>query len=522
MKQKLLALILALVLIPAVLVTAAQAGHADSLMDGTYAVIGGDEALTIRTEVAPGGPGGYCQALYEVALTGEETKAQLDALALKLVKGETKPLWGGSKHCYHGGAYTEQVECTVKAAERKPGTYLYVCYAFGCTGGYNHLTTPYYERISTMAVRVTEESRGMELRYALTDKNGRELASFENGGGADLDLNGGPVYLQLQSLVEHPNERIVGVEASFDQENPAFAFDGKKLELKPLLCGSGSITVTIAPYLGGEARTETVHFRLPCAPQKEATVLLDSTCTEEGLAAYRCHGYGVNCETVIEEVVIPARGHDLFSVSQYIEKPTATLPGLGMGTCRVCGLIGVEAVVDPIFSDVSADGYYSRALDHCYAKGWVSGATETTFAPNSACVRAQVVTFLWRAAGCPEPKRGVNPFVDVKPSDFYYEAVLWAAENGITAGTDATHFSPKGACNRAQVVTFLWRAFGQPTPENQTHPFTDVPGGSFYEAPVLWAVEEGITSGMTATTFGPNANCTRAQIVSFLYRAYAE
>ena len=193
-----------------------------------------------------------------------------------------------------------------------------------------------------------------------------------------------------------------------------------------------------------------------------------------------------------------------------------------MGTCRVCGLIGVEAMVDPIFSDVAADGYYSRALDHCYAKGWVSGVTETTFAPDNACVRAQVVTFLWRAAGCPEPKRGVNPFVDVKQSDFYYDAVLWAAENGITAGTDATHFSPMGACNRAQVVTFLWRAFGQPTPETQTHPFTDVPGGSFFEAPVLWAVEEGITSGMTATSFGPNASCIRAQIVTFLYRAYAE
>jgi hypothetical protein len=110
----------------------------------------------------------------------------------------------------------------------------------------------------------------------------------------------------------------------------------------------------------------------------------------------------------------------------------------------------------------------------------------------------------------------------VKASDFYYKAVLWAVENGITNGTDATHFSPMGVCNRAQVVTFLWRAFGQPETESTEHPFTDVPAGSFYEKPVLWAVENGITAGMTATAFGPTANCTRAQIMTFLYRAYAE
>ena len=521
MKQKLLALILALVLVPAAAVLAAQAGHAELLMDGTYAVIGGDEVLTIRTEVAPGGPGGYCQALYPVSLTGQESKAQLDALALKLIENGTDPIQGGSKHCYHGGDYTTETELSVSAEKYRPGTYLYVCYAFGCSGGYNHLTTPYYDRISTMAVRITEESQGMALRYVLTDKNGRELAAFENGGGADLDLNGGTVQLKLISDVAHPNERIVGVEASFDGAHPAFAFDSGKLELTPRLCGSGTVTVTVKPYLGGEARRETIHLRVPCAPQQEPTVLVDSTCTEEGLAVHRCPGYGITCQTAFQEVILPAKGHTLFSVSQYIEKPTATLPGLGMGTCRVCGLIGVEEAVDPIFSDVIPDGYYSRPLDYCYDKGWVTGVTATTFAPDSACVRAQVVTFLWRAAGCPKPQGSRNPFVDVKQGDFYYDAVLWALEKGITTGTDATHFSPLGTCNRAQVVTFLWRAFGQPEAAG-AHPFTDVPGGSFFEVPILWAVEQGITSGMTATTFGPNASCSRAQIVTFLYRAYAE
>ena len=110
--------------------------------------------------------------------------------------------------------------------------------------------------------------------------------------------------------------------------------------------------------------------------------------------------------------------------------------------------------------------------------------------------------------------------MDVKPSDFYYDAVLWAVENGITNGADATHFNPMGVCNRAQVVTFLYRTFHSPAVENGNNPFTDVPAGTWYTEPILWAVENGVTNGLSATQFGPNTNCNRAQIVTFLYRAY--
>ena len=120
----------------------------------------------------------------------------------------------------------------------------------------------------------------------------------------------------------------------------------------------------------------------------------------------------------------------------------------------------------------------------------------------------------------PEPETTVNPFVDVTEEDFYYKAVLWAQEKGITNGVDATHFCPMLTCNRAQIVTFLWRSVGSPAAEG-IHPFTDVEAGSFYEQAVLWASGSGIASGMTATSFGPNAVCNRAQIVTFLYRTYA-
>ncbi|MBQ8355649.1 MAG: S-layer homology domain-containing protein [Oscillospiraceae bacterium] len=525
MKKKLFALILVLLMVPAVIALGAQPGYAESQMNAHYAVLGGDQSITIRSHVDPGGRGGYSHALYAVELTGKETKAELDAIAVRLLESGTEPLWGGSKHCYHGGAYTVDPEFDLTASDYAPGSYLYVCYAFGCAGGsYNHVLTPYYEQISTMSLRLTKEAQGLDLRYALTDGDGHELVSLTDGEEGEIPMDAGALKLRLMTGVEFATEKVLEVRADFpkNQNIDAFTFDAKTMTLTPELCGTGTVSVIIGNYLNNEVRTESFYLNIPCAPRAEATVLVPSTCTEEGLAEYRCVGHDINCATVYEQEILPPLGHKLFSVSQYIEKPTATLPGIGMGTCRVCGLIGVEEAVPPIFSDVDSDAFYSEPLDYCHAKGWVTGVTENTFAPGNACVRAQVVTFLWRAAGCPKPTIRNNPFVDVKETDFYYSAVLWALENGITTGTDATHFSPKAVCNRAQVVTFLWRAFDQPESSSRSHPFTDVQANSWYEAPILWAVENGITAGLSATTFGPAANCNRAQIVTFLYRAYAE
>ena len=172
------------------------------------------------------------------------------------------------------------------------------------------------------------------------------------------------------------------------------------------------------------------------------------------------------------------------------------------------------------FRDVPLDAFYEESVLWALENNITTGATETTFNPNGKCLRAQVVTFLWRAAGEPKPTSIHNPFEDVKPSDFYYDAVLWAVENGITNGADATHFNPMGVCNRAQVVTFLHRAFHAPAVEGVENPFADVPAGTWYTAPILWSVKHGITNGLSATDFGPNTDCNRAQIVTFLYRAY--
>ena len=182
--------------------------------------------------------------------------------------------------------------------------------------------------------------------------------------------------------------------------------------------------------------------------------------------------------------------------------------------CTRCG----EARENP-FVDTDPEGFYFDAVLWAVEGGITVGTDENHFSPDSSCSRAHVVTFLWRAAGKPEPEISTNPFMDVKQGSFCEKAVRWAVEQGITVGTDDDHFSPEEPCNRAQVVTFLWRAAGQPDADGEI-PFTDVPADAWYAEPVRWAVEKGITQGVSATEFGTGGTCTRAQAVTFLQRTF--
>lgn len=168
------------------------------------------------------------------------------------------------------------------------------------------------------------------------------------------------------------------------------------------------------------------------------------------------------------------------------------------------------------FRDVSKYDYYYNAVKWALKKGVTSGTGRYTFSPDAACTRAQTVTFLWRAAGCPKATAKTNPFTDVHTSDYFYEAVLWAVENGITNGTSSTTFSPNASVTRAQVATFLWRANGEPAAKDSG--FTDVAANAYYARAVAWAYAEGITTGTGFGVFSPEAICTRAQIVTFLFR----
>ncbi|MBQ6159878.1 MAG: leucine-rich repeat protein [Oscillospiraceae bacterium] len=172
-----------------------------------------------------------------------------------------------------------------------------------------------------------------------------------------------------------------------------------------------------------------------------------------------------------------------------------------------------------VFEDVKQGKYYTIPVAWAYGRGITSGKDDTHFAPNETCTRGQVVTFLWNAMGKPAPTITDCPFVDVKPGKYYYDAMLWALETGVTSGKDDTHFAPNETCTRGQVVTFIWNAMGKPEPTITDCPFVDVKPGKYYYNAMLWALENGVTSGTDATHFSPNQTCTRGQVVTFLYNA---
>ena len=198
-------------------------------------------------------------------------------------------------------------------------------------------------------------------------------------------------------------------------------------------------------------------------------------------------------------------------------KYTFTMPS---GKIKINATFTKEAEPSP-FSDVSTSAYYYEAVKWAAENGITGGVGNSLFGPNQPCTRAQIVTFLWRAAGSPKPETRAMPFTDIPMGSYYYDAVLWAVENGITKGTSDTTFTPNMTCTRAQIVAFLWRSEKSPA-AGTANPFADVKSTAYYADAVLWAVKENITKGTTNTTFSPDADCTRAQIVTFLYRFTVE
>ena len=251
------------------------------------------------------------------------------------------------------------------------------------------------------------------------------------------------------------------------------------------------------------------------------------TCTEPGGydLVVRCTRCGEMSS--FEAVVIVPLGHS-WDDGVVIKEPTEEETGEKRYTCTVCGATTTETlpVLPPFrFEDVTnPEQYFFVPVYWAYnhKPQITSGIDATHFGPKKTCTRAQVVTFLWSAFGRPEPEDGENPFEDVKQSDYYYKAVLWACQNGITGGVDSTHFQPKGPCTRAQVVTFLWSAKNKPEPTASETGFVDVSPEKYYYKAVLWAAEVGVTGGTDPTHFSPKMTCTRAQVVTFLYGLFGK
>lgn len=244
----------------------------------------------------------------------------------------------------------------------------------------------------------------------------------------------------------------------------------------------------------------------------------NAACLSEGTFSARCTRCG---ETKLSEEKSPALGHS-WDQGTITAAPSTTADGLISFSCTRCGEKREEKLdklPSGLFSDVPPESWYTEAVYWAVSEGITKGIGEGLFGPELSCTRAQVVSFLWRSAGEPEPTESKNPFSDVSADSYYFKAVLWAVENGISSGTSETTFSPDSGCTRAQVAAFLWRWSGCPEVSEVPSPFEDIPGDSWYSEAVSWALKEGVTSGTSETAFSPDSGCTRAQIVTFLQRA---
>ena len=287
---------------------------------------------------------------------------------------------------------------------------------------------------------------------------------------------------------------------------------------------------------GDEISRETVELPAPGHTPGETVTEnhVDPTCTVPGSEDHVIYCTVCGDEISRETVELPAPGH---TPGEAVVTPISPSTCVTHGSeehvisCTVCGEeLSRETVELPLrdeadcpghtFTDMPGREHWAHeAIDWAIDNQITAGTSPTTFSPELTVTRAQMVTFLWAAAGKPEPSLTELPFTDVRTGAYYYKAVLWAVEQGITSGTTPTTFSPHDPCSRAQAVSFLWAAAGKPEPVLTENPFTDVRPTAYYCKAVLWAYEQGIAEGVSESSFNPHGPCSRAQIVTFLFRA---
>ena len=266
---------------------------------------------------------------------------------------------------------------------------------------------------------------------------------------------------------------------------------------------------TSYPYVPG---APTYPATAPAAPNGTVTISPANASKGANVTVTVKPNDGYVLETL---TVTDKNGDELKLTDKGNGKYTFTMPG---SKVEVKATFMEDNSVLNFFYDVPNDAFFYEAVKWAVKSGVTNGLSDTMFGPYESCTRAQIVTFLWRAAGSPEPKATTSAMTDLNPNAYYYKAVLWAIENGITDGMTETTFAPDATCTRGQSVTFLYRALGKKVESSAS--FTDVKSDAFYADAINWAVANNVTNGTSNTTFSPNADCTRAEIVTFLYRAY--
>jgi len=339
-----------------------------------------------------------------------------------------------------------------------------------------------YMTVGSDAAGITDAPTALMLNY-----NGSTWTI--SGNGAYLNHFGGSGSTCAAGWLDSTAAADSGSQWDIYQVSTTTAENGTKITFTGVGAGETYVQIGSVMYsitvTGGEQPHEHSFGAW--------TVTTEPSCTDAGEELRTCA-----CGET-EKREIPALGHDFVN-----------------GECNRC-----DAVMASSFEDVPVGSYFFDPVEWAVEKRITAGTSATTFSPDNTVTRAEAVTFLWRAAGEPEPTATVNPFGDVTEADYFYKAVLWAVEKDITYGLSTTSFGPYATANRSQIVTFLWRARNKPAVSGD-NPFSDVSEGDFFYQAVLWAVAEGITAGVSETQFGGNNHCSRAQMVSFLYRTLAD
>ena len=341
-------------------------------------------------------------------------------------------------------------------------------------------------------------ANGTNYTYTLQNDSGATstLVTAVSGNGEPVSINGQDLSTGGSATVAIPNSGTTDIVVKI----------GAKTYTLTILRNSGT-----GGNEGGGGGSSSPSYSITVDKTKNGTITVSPRNASHGdtvtITATPDKGYELEMLKVLD------RSGDALKLTEKNGKYTFKMPS-GKVTIKASF---VEEVPEQIFKDVPANAYYYEAVKWAQEKGITGGIGNGLFGPNDPCTRAQIVTFLWRAAGSPEPETRAMPFTDIPVGSYYYDAVLWAVENDITKGTSDTTFSPNMTCTRAQIVAFLWRSEKSPA-AGTANPFADVKSTAYYADAVLWAVKEDITKGTTNTTFSPDADCTRAQIVTFLWR----
>ena len=341
-------------------------------------------------------------------------------------------------------------------------------------------------------------ANGTNYTYTLQNDSGATstLVTAVSGNGEPVSINGQALSTGGSATVAIPNSGTTDIVVGI----------GAKTYTLTILRNSGT-----GGNEGGGGGSSSPSYSITVDKTKNGTITVSPRNASHGdtvtITATPDKGYELEMLKVLD------RSGDALKLTEKNGKYTFKMPS-GKVTIKASF---VEEVPEQIFKDVPANAYYYEAVKWAQEKGITGGIGNGLFGPNDPCTRAQIVTFLWRAAGSPTPKNTSTAFGDVKPGSFYEQAVAWAVENGITGGTGDGKFSPDATCTRAQSVTFLYRASGSPAVSDKTE-FSDVSTTAFYADAVAWAAKKGITTGIGGGLFGSDNDCTRAQIVTFLWR----